>query len=311
LKNPQKQNLKMSTRKNDLGKGISALLDNIKDDWSKDAKGVLQDSIKTQSNIEIPLTQIEINPFQPRTEFNKEALQELAESVMVHGVIQPITVRQIDNNKFQLISGERRLRASKMVGKKTIPAYVRKADDQEMLEIALIENIQREDLNAVEIAINYKRLIDECNLTQEEMANRIGKNRSTVTNYLRLLKLPPDILSAIKSKKISMGHARAIINVEDPVIQLDIIKETIAKELSVREVEKLVKSLSSGGKKSNNVNKGEKPALPLAYRKIQDELSTLLSTKVQVKRFKNESGEITISFYSDDDLNRLLDILGN
>jgi ParB family transcriptional regulator, chromosome partitioning protein len=194
----------MSTRKNDLGKGISALLDNIKDDWSKDAKGVLQDSIKTQSNIEIPLTQIEINPFQPRTEFNKEALQELAESVMVHGVIQPITVRQIDNNKFQLISGERRLRASKMVGKKTIPAYVRKADDQEMLEIALIENIQREDLNAVEIAINYKRLIDECNLTQEEMANRIGKNRSTVTNYLRLLKLPPDILSAIKSKKISM-----------------------------------------------------------------------------------------------------------
>jgi ParB family transcriptional regulator, chromosome partitioning protein len=301
----------MSTRKNDLGKGISALLDNIKDDWSKDAKGVLQDSIKTQSNIEIPLTQIEINPFQPRTEFNKEALQELAESVMVHGVIQPITVRQIDNNKFQLISGERRLRASKMVGKKTIPAYVRKADDQEMLEIALIENIQREDLNAVEIAINYKRLIDECNLTQEEMANRIGKNRSTVTNYLRLLKLPPDILSAIKSKKISMGHARAIINVEDPVIQLDIIKETIAKELSVREVEKLVKSLSSGGKKSNNVNKGEKPALPLAYRKIQDELSTLLSTKVQVKRFKNESGEITISFYSDDDLNRLLDILGN
>jgi ParB family chromosome partitioning protein len=301
----------MSTKKSDLGKGISALLDNIKDDWSKDTKVVLQESIKTQSNIEISLVQIEINPFQPRTDFNEEALQELAESIMVHGVIQPITVRQLDSNKFQLISGERRLRASKMVGKKSIPAYVRKADDQEMLEIALIENIQREDLNAVEIAINYKRLIDECNLTQEEMGNRIGKNRSTVTNYLRLLKLPPDILSAIKNKKITMGHARAIISVEDPVVQLDIYKETVAKELSVRDVERLVKSYNSGNKKEHPVNKGEKPALPLAYRKIQDELSTLLSTKVQVKRFKNESGEITVSFYSDDDLNRLLDILGN
>jgi ParB family chromosome partitioning protein len=197
-----------------------------------------------------------------------------------------------------------------MVGKKAIPAYVRKADDQEMLEIALIENIQREDLNAVEIAINYKRLIDECSITQEELGNRIGKNRSTVTNYLRLLKLPPDILSAIKNKKITMGHARAIINVEDPVVQLDIFKEAAAKELSVRQVEQLVKQYQES-KKPANVNKSEKPALPLAYRKIQDELSTLLSTKVQVKRFKNESGEITISFYTDDDLNRLLDIIGN
>jgi len=303
----------MSTKKSDLGKGISALLDNIKEDWSKDAKGALNvnvnDSIRTQSNIEIPLAHIEINPFQPRADFNQEALQELAESIMVHGVIQPITVRQIDNNKFQLISGERRLRASKMVGKKAIPAYVRKADDQEMLEIALIENIQREDLNAVEIAINYKRLIDECSITQEELGNRIGKNRSTVTNYLRLLKLPPDILSAIKNKKITMGHARAIINVEDPVVQLDIFKEAASKELSVRQVEQLVKQYQ--GSKNSNVKKSEKPALPLAYRKIQDELSTLLSTKVQVKRFKSESGEITISFYSDDDLNRLLDIIGN
>jgi ParB family transcriptional regulator, chromosome partitioning protein len=300
----------MSTKKSDLGKGISALLDNIKEDWSKDAaKGVLNESIRTQSNIEIPLAHIEVNPFQPRADFNKEALEELAESIKVHGVIQPISVRQVDTNRFQLIAGERRLRASKMAGMKTIPAYVRTADDQEMLEIALIENIQREDLNAVEIAINYKRLIDECNLTQEAMGNRIGKNRSTVTNYLRLLKLPPDILSAIKNKSLTMGHARAIINVEDPVVQLDIFKETIAKELSVRQVEQLVKDYQ--GAKAGKVNKGEKPALPLAYRKIQDELSSLLSTKVQVKRNKNESGEIVISYYTDDDLNRILDILGN
>src|SRR5690606_11393271 len=302
-------NTKMSTKKAALGKGISALLDNIKDDWNEDVKGILNDSIRTQSNIEIPLEQIEINPFQPRADFNEEALKELANSIIVHGVIQPITVRQLDTNKFQLIAGERRLRASKLAGKKNIPAYVRKADDQEMLEIALIENIQREELNAVEIAINYKRLMEECNLNQEQLGVRLGKNRTTVTNYLRLLKLPPDVLSAIKTKKLTMGHARAIINIEDPVAQLDIFRETIQKELSVRQVEELAKSYKAT--KKSDVKKSEKPALPLAYRKIQDELTSLLSTKVHVKRNKNESGEIVIAFYSDDDLNRILDVIGD
>ncbi len=299
----------MSTKKAALGKGISALLDNIKDDWNEDVKGILNDSIRTQSNIEIPLEQIEINPFQPRADFNEEALKELANSIIVHGVIQPITVRQLDTNKFQLIAGERRLRASKLAGKKNIPAYVRKADDQEMLEIALIENIQREELNAVEIAINYKRLMEECNLNQEQLGVRLGKNRTTVTNYLRLLKLPPDVLSAIKTKKLTMGHARAIINIEDPVAQLDIFRETIQRELSVRQVEELAKSYKTT--KKSDVKKSEKPVLPLAYRKIQDELTSLLSTKVQVKRNKNESGEIVIAFYSDDDLNRILDVIGD
>jgi ParB family chromosome partitioning protein len=302
--------MKTSTKKEALGKGISALLDNIKDDWSsKETKGILNDSIKTQSNIDIPLADIEINPFQPRADFDEQALNELSESIKVHGVIQPITVRQLSNNKFQLIAGERRLRASKMAGCKTIPAYVRKADDQEMLEIALIENIQREELNAVEIAINYKRLMEECNLNQEQLGNRLGKNRTTVTNYLRLLKLPPDILSAIKNKKLTMGHARAIINIEDPVAQLDIFKEAIKKELSVRQVEELAK-LYKDKKPSQGASKNDKAAMPLAYRKIQDELSTLLATKVQLKLNKNDSGEITITFYSDDDLNRILDIIG-
>lgn len=302
--------MKTSTKKEALGKGISALLDNIKDDWSsKEAKGILNESIKTQSNIDIPLADIEINPFQPRADFDEQALKELSESVKVHGVIQPITVRQLSNNKFQLIAGERRLRASKMAGYKTIPAYVRKADDQEMLEIALIENIQREELNAVEIAINYKRLMEECNLNQEQLGNRLGKNRTTVTNYLRLLKLPPDVLSAIKTKKLTMGHARAIINIEDPVAQLDIFRETIQKELSVRQVEELAKQYKDKKPASAN-DKKEKTAMPLAYRKIQDELSTLLATKVQLKLNKNDSGDITITFYSDDDLNRILDIIG-
>jgi len=303
-------NMKTSMKKEALGKGISALLDNIKDDWSsKDTKGILNESIKTQSNIDIPLSEIEINPFQPRADFDEQALKELSESVKVHGVIQPITVRQLSNNKFQLIAGERRLRASKMAGYKTIPAYVRKADDQEMLEIALIENIQREELNAVEIAINYKRLMEECNLNQEQLGNRLGKNRTTVTNYLRLLKLPPDVLSAIKTKKLTMGHARAIINIEDPVAQLDIFKEAIKKELSVRQVEELAKQYKDK-KPTQGAVKTDKAAMPLAYRKIQDELSTLLATKVQLKLNKNESGDITITFYSDDDLNRILDILG-
>ncbi len=215
----------MKTKKEELGRGIRALLDGIDEDVDLAAVANGKSGSKFDHSLRVPLDSIEINPFQPRADFNEDSLNELAESIKVHGVIQPITLRSLGGTKYQLIAGERRLRASKMAGKKDIPAFVRKAGDQEMLEMALIENIQREDLNAIEISINYRRLIDECNLTQEEMGNRLGKKRSTVTNYLRLLKLPPDIQQAIKGKKISMGHARAMISIDDPISQLSLIPD--------------------------------------------------------------------------------------
>lgn len=289
-------------KKEELGKGIRALLGGINDDISAEAKVEIAEKV---GNVMVPLSSIEVNPFQPRADFDKEQLEELAESIKAHGVIQPITVRALGDNRFQLIAGERRLRASKMAGMKEVPVFIRKADDQEMLEIALIENIQREDLNAIEIAINYKRLIDECDLTQEEMGARLGKNRSTVTNYLRLLKLPPDIQKAIKERELSMGHARALVNVEDPVWQLTLAKEVITKGLSVRQTEALAKK--AGNQKTKK--QPEEKTVPLTYRKIQDQLSSLFSTKVQVKNKKGGKGEIVIAYYSDDDLDRILDVL--
>ncbi len=297
----------MKSKKEDFGKGIKALLDHIEDEFEIATPAHSLAVPGFDSSVKIPLSVIEVNPFQPRADFNQESLRELSESIKVHGVIQPITIRTLESGRYQLISGERRLRASKMAGLTEIPAFIRDADDQEMLELALIENIQREDLNAIEIAINYKRLIDECSLTQEKLADRVGKNRTTVTNYLRLLKLPPDIQRGIKEKQIDMGHARAIVNVEDPVVQLIIYKDTISKALSVRQVEALVRKYSEPKKKAP-AQPGEN--LPLAYRKIQDELSSLFSTKVKVKKNKGESGEIIISFYSDDDLERILEVLG-
>ncbi|GIV33035.1 MAG: chromosome partitioning protein ParB [Chitinophagales bacterium] len=294
-------------KKEDFGKGIKALLDHIEDEFeitTTPQQGRRKPGV--DSSAYIPLAAIEVNPFQPRADFKEESLQELVDSIKVHGVIQPITVRMLENGRYQLISGERRLRASKMAGLKEIPAFIREANDQEMLELALIENIQREDLNAVEIAITYKRLLDECNLTQEALASRLGKNRATITNYLRLLKLPPDIQKAIKERQLDMGHARAIISVEDPVLQLLIFKETINKGLSVRQVETLVRKYNQPKlKKSSQPNR----ALPLAYQRIQDELSSRLSTRVQVKKNKGESGEIIIHFYSDDDLERILEAM--
>lgn len=297
----------MSAKKEDLGKGIRALLGGINDDMKANpaVAAELRDKV---NNIFIPLEKIEVNPFQPRADFDQSALEDLSESIKAHGVIQPITVRSLGNNKYQLISGERRLRASKMAGLKEVPVYLRKADDQEMLEIALIENIQREDLNAIEISINYKRLMDECSLTQEDLSKRLGKNRTTVTNYLRLLKLPPEIQSGIKNKDVTMGHARALITIEQPEIQLAIYQEAVKKGLSVRQVEEMAKKqadATQGGKKL----KDTKEVQPLAYRKIQEKLTTLLSTKVEVKARKGGKGEITISYYSDDDLDRILDVL--
>lgn len=296
----------MSAKKEDLGKGIRALLGGIGDDMKANPEVAAELRTKV-SNTSIPLSQIEVNPFQPRADFDQAALEDLSESIKNHGVIQPITVRSLGNNKYQLISGERRLRASKMAGLTEVPVYLRKADDQEMLEIALIENIQREDLNAIEISINYKRLMDECSLTQEDLSKRLGKNRTTVTNYLRLLRLPPEIQNGIKNRDVTMGHARALIAIEQPEIQLAIYQEAVKKGLSVRQVEELAKKqqASTSGKKL----KDTKEAQPLAYRKIQDKLSSLLSTKVEVKARKGGKGEINIAYYSDDDLDRILELL--
>jgi ParB family chromosome partitioning protein len=250
-----------------------------------------------------------VNPFQPRTHFDEVALLELAESIKVHGIIQPITVRRLAQNQYQLISGERRYQASKLAGLETIPAYVRSADDQQMLEMALIENIQRENLNAIEIALSYQRLLSECNLKQEELGDRVGKNRATVTNYLRLLKLPPDVQIAVRDNKISMGHARAIINVENPEEQLYIFKKTLAEELSVRKVEELVRNLAQEKEK-------EKTSQPAAassqvtreLAQLQSQLSSHFGTRIVVKS-DGKKGEIKIPFLSVEDLNRILDIL--
>src|SRR6185295_11086973 len=195
---------------------------------------------------EISVLEIEVNPYQPRKHFDQEALNELVDSIKVHGIIQPVTVRRLSRNQYQLISGERRFQAARLSGLKTIPAYIRQADDQQMLEMSLIENIQRENLNPIEVALSYQRLISECNLKQEELGDRVGKNRSTVTNYLRLLRLPPDIQIALRDNKLSMGHARAIINVENPDAQLFIFKKTIQEDLSVRKVEELARQMGSG-----------------------------------------------------------------
>ena len=294
----------MSQKKSDLGKGIRALLQSMDSENFNEINEKKATREMSSSN-NILLDAIELNPFQPRADFDEIALKELSESIKIHGVIQPVTLRNVGTNKFQLIAGERRVRASKMAGLKEIPAFIRVTNDQEMLEIALIENIQREDLNAMEIAIHYRRLLDECNLTHEALADRVGKNRTTVTNFLRLLKLPPDLQRGLKEKKISMGHARAIITLEDPVSQIAIYHEIIAKNLSVREVEQMVRNYHH---KKTPAKKIPNP-VPFEIRKVQDEMASHLSTRVQIKRTKLGKGEIVISFFSDDDLFRLKEII--
>lgn len=259
---------------------------------------------------EIPLSEIEVNPFQPRTYFDKEALQELADSIKVQGIIQPITVRRLERNRYQLISGERRFQASKLAGLETIPAYVRTADDQQMLEMALIENIQRKDLNAIEIALSYQRLLSECDLKQEQLGERVGKNRTTVNNYLRLLKLPPDIQIGLRDNKISMGHARAIINVENVDAQLAIYNKIIKDDLSVRKVEAMVRGLMAGNEKEEPYTKEKKRADDnYEIKQLQQKLSSHFGTKINIKSDDNNKGEIKIPFVSAEDLNRILEIL--
>ena len=293
-------------KKKALGRGLNALLSDSEKVEKLETDIPVVHPSPSGSISEIPLEQIEVNPFQPRTHFDQESLMELAESIKVHGIIQPITVRRLSRHQFQLISGERRYQAALLAGLKTIPSYVRSADDQQMLEMALIENIQRENLNAIEIALSYQRLISECNLNQEQLGDRVGKNRATVTNYLRLLKLPPDIQIAVRDNKITMGHARAIINVENPEQQLYIFNKILAEDLSVRKVEELVRQLAQTA--SEKQKEQTSTSANKEISQLQSRLSSHFGTRVVVKS-DGKKGEIKIPFLSVEDLNRILDIL--
>lgn len=254
---------------------------------------------------DIKLSEIEVNPFQPRTDFDEQALAELADSIKLQGLIQPITVRRLNSHSYQLISGERRLRASKLAGLTHVPAYVRTANDQQMLEMALIENIQRENLNAIEVALSFQRMIEECSLKQEELGTRVSKNRSTVTNYLRLLKLPPSIQASLRDGDITMGHAKALINIEDPSRQIFIHQHIVKQGLSVRKTEEMVRDMQKAPAKK------EKRPGPLSFQvqKIQDDLASKFSTRVKLKMGNQGKGVIEIPFLSENDLSRILEML--
>jgi ParB family chromosome partitioning protein len=292
-------------KKNALGRGLGALLDNSSTTKERKTPFSGAGASGTGNIGEIDISSIEVNPFQPRTDFNEEALNELAESIKVQGIIQPITVRKLSEGVFQLISGERRFQASKKAGLTKIPAYIREANDQQMLEMALIENIQRESLNAIEISLSYQRLMQECNLKQEELGDRVGKNRTTINNYLRLLKLPPDIQIALRDGKLSMGHARAIINIDNVSLQLDIFKKILSEDLSVRKVEELVRGLTE---KKEKIPIGSNKVSPEISR-LQDKLSSHFGTKVNIQIKNKDNGNISIPFLSTEDLNRILEIL--
>jgi ParB family chromosome partitioning protein len=291
-----------------LGKGIRSLLQNINNDL-ENTSGILKNSSpESVTNIlRIPLTQIETNPKQPRHDFDEQSLNDLAASIKLHDIIQPITVAKLLTGKYRLISGERRFRAAKIAGLKDMPAYIRSANDQELLEFALLENLQREDLNAMEIALSYKRMMEEIDLTQEQVAERMGKERSTVANYIRLLKLPPDIQVAVRNNQLSMGHARALINVDTIDKQLYIFDEIKSKGLSVRQTEELVRKLYKG---EMPVKNSAKPALSAAFKKIEDNLASHFSTRVKLNHTKNNNGSISIEYYSISELNKILDQLG-
>jgi ParB family chromosome partitioning protein len=293
----------MSKSKSSLGRGLGALLENAKTDIT--TKGTGESAAVVGSIATVPVKNIEANPFQPRTDFEEQALQELVDSIKEHGIIQPVTVRKLGYDKFQLISGERRFRASQLAGLKEIPAYVRVANDQEMLEMALVENIQRQELNPIEIALSYKRLIDECNLTQEQLADKVAKQRSTITNFLRLLKLPAEIQIGLKERNISMGHARALINIEDKDLQLALFAKTIEENLSVREIEDLAKY----GKVHTKVKvktKQPTPPLSLSDKKINDKLVAIFNQSVKFKRNNAGTGTVTLSFSNDNELEHIL-----
>lgn len=301
-------------RKTGLGRGLGALLNDsaeIPERNSEVETSRVEAPVKSpeSGNIStVNVDAIEMNPFQPRTDFDPQALQELSESILLQGLIQPITVRKIGENSYQLISGERRYRASKLAGITEIPAYIRTANDQQMLEMALIENIQRENLNAIEVALSFQRMIEECNLKQEELGERVSKNRSTVTNYLRLLKLPPVIQAAIRDGELTMGHARALINVGEVDKQLYIFKLIVDLGLSVRKAEELVREIQNGNKKKPQKDK----SIPKSFQfqKIEDDLASKFSSQVKLNlKSAKGKGAIEIPFESEDDLSRILELL--
>ncbi len=288
-------------KKSALGRGLGALISDI-DNLNLNSSAVPYTEATPASISEIPVEEVEANPFQPRTTFDETLLEELAESIKVLGLIQPITVRLTENNKYQIISGERRFRAAILAGLTHIPAYIRKADDQGMLEMAIVENIQREDLDAVEVALSFRRLIEECNLTQEEMAERVGKKRATVTNYLRLLKLPLEIQLAIRAKKISMGHARALLSLENPKKQLKLCNLIIEQDLSVRDTEARIRKLNevpAAKKGPEEVNQ----ELDESYFRLLDFLGRYFNNNISLKRDeKSGTGSITIRFNGDNEV---------
>jgi ParB family chromosome partitioning protein len=294
-----------------IGKGIGALLGNIKDEVNAFEKQQANNGeILVGSITRIPLTSIEVNPKQPRRHFDEAALQELSDSIKLHDIIQPITVVKIDNKHFKLISGERRFKASKLAGLTDIPAYIRTANDQEMLEMGLLENLQRENLNAIEIGLAYKRLMSECNMTQEQVAERMKKDRSSVTNFIRLLKLPPSVQVSVREKQLSMGHARALLGLEHIEQILFAAKEIIDQQLSVRQAEEMVKKMNQVGTKAQQpATTKTTRSLPPAYKRIEDQIASHLSTKVQLQRKQNGRGAITIEFFNDGDLERILDAM--
>lgn len=297
--------MSIPNKKEALGKGIRSLLQNI-DSELKHTAGTLKTEAVEKSGISqrVPLDQIEINPKQPRRDFDEVALSELAASIKMHDIIQPLTVSKISGGKYRLIAGERRFRASKIAGLKDVPVYLREAKDSQLLELALLENLQRENLNAMEIALSYKRLIEELDYTQEQLAERMGKERSTVTNYIRLLKLPPDIQVAVRNGTITMGHARALINVDAVEKQLYIYQEIKSKELSVRQTEELVRRIYTP---SDAVNNSAKSKLSPELRKIEDNLASFFSTKVRLNHSKKGKGSITFEYYSAEELNSILE----
>jgi ParB family chromosome partitioning protein len=301
----------MSLAKNNnkelLGKGIRSLLQNINEDL-KTTAGNLKSNVveEVTHSVRIPLDNIIINPKQPRRDFDETALSELAISIKLHDIIQPLTVSKIAGGKYQLIAGERRFRASKIAGLKDVPVYVRQANDAELLELALLENLQREDLNAIEIGLSYKRMMEELDYTQEQVAERMGKERSTVTNYIRLLKLPPDIQLGVRSGVITMGHARALITLDHVDKQLYIYNQVKSGQLSVRQTEDLVRKLYKNGD-NNSGNAAAKNVLPPAYKKIEDNLASHFATKVKLAHNKSGHGSITVEYYSLQELNKILE----
>lgn len=303
-------NPKQNKQNKDLiGKGLRSLLQNIDSDLKNTAGSLKSEVVEQATNItRIPLKDISVNPKNPRKDFDEAALNELAASIKLHDIIQPLTISKLPSGKYQLIAGERRFRASQIAGLADVPVYVRQANDTQLLELALLENLQREDLNAVEVALSYKRMMDELSYTQEQVAERMGKERSTVTNYIRLLKLPPDIQLAVRNGSLSMGHARALVNIDTIDKQLFVYNEIRNKELSVRATEELVRNMYKADK-AGAVKSSVKSELPPAYKKIEDNLASHFSTKVKMVHNKKGYGSITIEYFSLEELNKILDAM--